>query len=43
MNEGRGSQDRLVADIPPGHDAWVVGDVPVVAIDAGGIMHAKAS
>jgi len=22
-----------VASIPPGHDAWVVGDEPVVAID----------
>jgi quercetin dioxygenase-like cupin family protein len=25
-----------VADIPPGHDAWVVGDEPVVFIDFGG-------
>jgi hypothetical protein len=24
-----------VADIPPGHDAWVVGDEPVVMIDFG--------
>ncbi len=26
-----------VADIPPGHDAWVIGDEPVVMIDFGGI------
>lgn len=26
-----------VADIPPGHDAWVVGDKPFVGIDAGAI------
>src|SRR6185437_7215050 len=26
-----------VADIPPGHDAWVVGDEPVVLIDFGDI------
>lgn len=31
-----------VADIPPGHDAWVVGDEPVVGIDVGGAIHAKA-
>lgn len=33
-----------VADIPPGHDAWVVGDEPVVGIDfVGGGSYAKAS
>jgi len=26
-----------VVDIPPGHDAWVVGDAPVVLIDFGGL------
>jgi len=26
-----------VADIPPGHDAWVVGDEPAVGIDAGSV------
>ena len=26
-----------VADIPAGHDAWVVGDEPVVMIDFGGV------
>lgn len=31
-----------VADIPSGHDAWVVGDEPVVGIDiAGGASYAK--
>ena len=25
-----------VADIPPGHDAWVVGDEPAVVLDVGG-------
>ena len=30
------------ADIPPGHDAWVVGNEPCVAIDfAAGKMYAK--
>ena len=28
-----------VANIPPGHDAWVVGDIPVVAIDVTGMEH----
>jgi hypothetical protein len=28
-----------VADIPPGHDAWVVGDVPVIMIDFGGVTN----
>ncbi len=32
-----------VADIPPGHDAWVVGDEAMVGIDAGGAINAKAS
>jgi hypothetical protein len=26
-----------IADIPPGHDAWVVGDEPMVCIDTGGL------
>ena len=26
-----------IAIIPPGHDAWVVGDVPVVALDITGM------
>ena len=31
-----------VADIPPGHDAWVVGDQPVVFIDfQGAAIYAK--
>lgn len=25
-----------IASIPPGHDAWILGDEPVVAIDFGG-------
>jgi len=30
------------ADIPPGHDAWVIGDEPCVAIDfAAGKVYAK--
>lgn len=33
-----------VADIPPGHDAWVVGDEPAVGIDiAAGTSYAKPS
>jgi mannose-6-phosphate isomerase-like protein (cupin superfamily) len=32
-----------VADIPPGHDAWVVGDDPVVAIDVGAAVYQKTS
>lgn len=33
-----------VADIPPGHDAWVVGDEPSVGIDfAAGATYAKPS
>jgi uncharacterized cupin superfamily protein len=30
-----------VVDIPPGHDAWVVGDEPMVGIDVGGAIYAK--
>ena len=30
-----------VVDIPPGHDAWVMGDVPVVLIDFGDVEHRK--
>ncbi len=30
-----------VADIPPGHDAWVVGDEPVVLIDFTGAGYGK--
>src|SRR6516164_5960454 len=25
--------------LPPGHDAWVVGDVPVVVVDISGMEH----
>jgi hypothetical protein len=32
-----------IIDIPPGHDAWVVGDEPVVFIDFGGALHEKAA
>jgi quercetin dioxygenase-like cupin family protein len=36
-----GTQRELVAgdvvSIPPGHDAWVVGDEPVVVIDISGM------
>ena len=28
-----------MASIAPGHDAWVVGDEPCVAVDFGGIAH----
>jgi len=28
-----------IVDIPPGHDAWVVGDESVVLIDFGGALH----
>jgi len=30
-----------VADIPPGHDAWVIGDEPVVIIDFGASGYGK--
>jgi len=30
-----------VADIPPGHNAWVVGDEPAVGIDLGGGSYGK--
>lgn len=31
-----------IANIPPGHDAWVVGDEPCVALDfAGGNLYGK--
>ncbi len=32
-----------VADVPPGHDAWVVGDEPVVQIDVGSAIYPKTS
>lgn len=33
-----------IVDIPPGHDAWVVGDEPAVGIDvAAGVSYAKPS
>lgn len=28
-----------ISVIPAGHDAWVVGDVPCVSLDFGGIQH----
>jgi hypothetical protein len=38
MSDGREFESGPgdVAIIPPGHDAWVVGDEPVVAVDWGG-------
>lgn len=33
------SKSGDIVDIPPGHDAWVVGDEPVVLIDFGGALH----
>lgn len=33
------SKSGDIVDIPPGHDAWVVGDEPVVFIDFGGALH----
>jgi hypothetical protein len=38
MSDGREFESGPgdVAIIPPGHDAWVVGDDPVVAVDWGG-------
>ncbi len=32
-----------IADIPAGHDAWVVGDEPVVGIDAGAAIYPQSS
>jgi hypothetical protein len=28
-----------VSHLPPGHDAWVVGNEPVVVIDVTGMIH----
>ena len=38
MDDGTESEvgPGAVVDIPPGHDAWVVGDEPCVMIDFGG-------
>jgi hypothetical protein len=38
MEDGTESEIQAgdVAVIPPGHDGWVVGDEPVVALDFGG-------
>jgi hypothetical protein len=33
------SKSGDIVDIRPGHDAWVVGDEPVVFIDFGGVLH----
>ena len=33
------SRSGDIVDIPPGHDAWVVGDESVVFIDFGGALH----
>ena len=30
-----------VGSIPPGHDAWVVGDEPFMSIDFGDALYAK--
>jgi quercetin dioxygenase-like cupin family protein len=46
MNDGTEAEVAPgdIADIPPGHDAWVVGDEPAVGIDfAGGVTYAKPS
>ncbi len=32
-----------VSSIPPGHDAWVVGDEPVVVVDFQGLAHFAVS
>lgn len=32
-----------IVDIPAGHDAWVVGEAPVVAIDCGGAIYPTTS
>ncbi len=32
---------RDVGSIPPGHDAWVVGDEPFISIDFGEALYAK--
>ncbi len=38
-----GSEEEFVAGdlslLPPGHDAWVVGDEPVVTIELSGLVH----
>jgi uncharacterized cupin superfamily protein len=44
MNDGAESEIRAgdVTEIPPGHDAWIVGDEPYVGIDfQGGGNYAK--
>jgi hypothetical protein len=28
-----------VSALPPGHDAWVIGDKPVVIVDITGLVH----
>jgi hypothetical protein len=33
MTAGLKNTDQTIGMIPPGHDAWVVGDKPVVGID----------
>jgi quercetin dioxygenase-like cupin family protein len=40
MNDGAQIEisEGDVADIPPGHDAWVVGNEPVVSIDIAGLL-----
>jgi hypothetical protein len=36
--------ESVIGEIPSGHDAWVIGDEPVVAIDfRGGAIYAKPS
>jgi hypothetical protein len=42
-----GSEDEFgpgeVSMLPPGHDAWAVGDEPVVVIDISGMSLSRAS
>ena len=41
MNDGAEMESGPgdVVDIPPGHDAWVVGQEPVVVVDFGDVAH----
>jgi hypothetical protein len=44
MNDGMEAEfgPGDVGEIPEGHDAWVIGDEPVVAVDfGGGAVYAK--
>ena len=43
MDDGSEAEFGLgdVGSIPPGHDAWVVGDEPFISIDFGDALYAK--